>query len=206
MINLFYGHLHNILKSKKFIICFVIGVLFNIYDIIICLVKQFYNDTCIESLSDSYHLECPYSVFNVFPFCNDSNNLYVIFCCILPILSSIICLDLFNTNSKNCYLKSFPLKNKPIGISVFKIFLSFISGFTLCFMILIFVLILTISCFPSIKPELLTGYFPIGYHTNPIFNIYIHHPYIFILIYIIINSIFSGIYSIIALTEYSAPN
>lgn len=52
------------------------------------------------------------------------------------------------------------------------------------------------SFFPLIKPEILTGYFPLGYRGSPLNEIYINSPFLYVTIYIVIISLYSGAYSL----------
>ncbi|MDE5765448.1 MAG: hypothetical protein K2I00_10930 [Ruminococcus sp.] len=150
----------------------------------------------------------PDSVFNHFIgldyWHKQPQTLYLLF----PVLTSIPYASSYCTDKKSGYLKNLLTKEKRCVYYASKYVAVFFSGFITVFSILIFSLLITMMFYPLLPPEAITASFPASLGNSMFKKLFINHPMIYTLLYIVIDSTFFGAIAIISMvvgmiTDYS---
>lgn len=157
-----------------------IGLFINFINIMLGIKRQ-----CeFNSLNiNGYCFECPWSVYNIFIFCNTETEIAKIYLYFIPIITSLVV---------------FSIKCKGFFDGLIK---SFCLGFFVTFITLLCSLFVTFLVFPAIKPEISTGYFPLAYRGCILNDVYQKFPFLYIIMFILLFSIFSGMFAMISNTS-----
>lgn len=194
MRNLLKFELQRIFKSRTIYIAILIGVIISLWLLIIELIEVHNFEQAIELYGiDKAGLYYPRSLFNSFIGLEyaylPSTILYTIF----PILVSFPYAISFYYDKKSGYLKNiFIICDKRKYYAV-KYVSTFLSGAFITFSILMFSLTISAMFFPMLAPELTTYTFSPQTGSQMWTKLYVTHPMIYTLLYILIDTIFYGI-------------
>lgn len=180
--------------NRRFQICLLIEIFLNIILIIQSLFQQSeYMNVVNFCKNNSYNLECPFSAFNVFLLCNSTSKISLIYPYILPLLSAMVYGDSLFLDIRNKEKSKVLNLEHNIKYCFSKLIRAFINGFSLCFISLSIGFVLTLCFFPMIKPEISTGYFPLGFRGTMFSEMYLNSPMVYVLVIILLYSIISGV-------------
>lgn len=163
--------------KKRYIFGIMIGMIINCANILLGMIRQYEYDSL---KAEGYRFECPWSVYNIFILCNTDTAVTKIYLFCIPIITSIV---VYNVSQKR---------------TVRSLFKSFYVGFIVTCFTLGCSLLLTVFTFPVINPEVSTGYFPLGYRGCIFNNIYNSCPALYIIIFVILFSVYSGLFAVIS--------
>ncbi len=181
------------IENKMFYVSLFIGLMLSVLHIIIKVIPVANNP--LEFFSGSGY---PKSVFNTW-MCGSSNVFYSIYLSIFPIIATVPYATTYCSDRKNGYMKNILQRAKKSDYMVAKYITSFIfAGITVVIPIIVN-LCITAAMLPSLKPvENMTFYNASGMFAD----IYYKHPYIYILLYILVYFMFAGVLATLSMTAY----
>lgn len=201
--------LYRLFHSKALYIAILIGCIFSVWLLHDQLVETKQHTLLIEQYGTIKEgLYYPDSVFNHFIgldyWHKQPQTLYLLF----PILASIPYAASYCVDKKSGYLKNLLTKEKRYVYYVSKYIAVFFSGFITIFSILTFSLLITMMFYPLLPPEAITATFPASLGNSMFKELFIDHPMIYTILYIIIDSTFFGGIALISMlfgmkTNYS---
>lgn len=201
--------LYRLFHSKALYIAILIGCFFSVWLLHDQLVETKQHTLLIEQHGTIKEgLYYPDSVFNHFIgldyWHKQPQTLYMLF----PILASIPYSASFCIDKKSGYLKNLLTKEKRCIYYTSKFISVFFSGFITIFSILTFSLLITMMFYPLLPPEAITAAFPAALGNSMFKELFIDHPMIYTIVYIIIDSTFFGGIALISMlfgmkTNYS---
>ena len=193
--------IYKMLREKGFYISLIIGVLLSVWNLINSLLIQNNMNESIQKYGDEYlYTYYPVSVFNSYLGINNSSLQTNIFYMILPLLSVLPFSMLFFDERKSGYINLILTRTSKCKYYASKYIVSFFSGGLICLIILGFSLFLNAMFIPSVMPEVTTAYFPVAYEGSLWLNIYLTHPYLYILLYTLLDMLYCGIFAVLALS------
>lgn len=207
MIKLMRQEIRRIFKSKSLYITIGIGVFFTLW----LLVDQLAETKETQELIEKYGtikmgLYYPDSLYNHFIgldyWHKQPQTLYMLF----PLLASIPYASSYCSEKKSGYLKVMLTRIDRKVYYISKFISVFFSGFITIISILIISLIISMMFYPMLNPEPITSQFPVAIGNSIFKTLFIEHPMCYILLYIIIDSIFFGLTSLISLAISTITN
>jgi hypothetical protein len=121
--------------------------------------------------------------------------LYAIF----PILVSLPLAATFYSDKKSGYIKNLLIKSDRNKYFLAKFVSVFFSGMFVTGAILAFSFVLTALKFPLLPPELITNNFTPSSHEQMWTSLYVNHPFIYSVLYSLIDMVFMGLFATIPL-------
>lgn len=193
--------IYKMIKEKGFYITLIIGAVLSIWNLINSLLIQNNMNESIQKYGDEYlYTYYPVSVFNSYLGINNSSLQTSIFYMILPLLSVLPFSMIFFDERKSGYINIILTRTSKWKYYASKYIVSFFSGGLICLIILGFSLFLNAMFIPSVTPEVTTAYFPVAYEGSLWLDIYLTHPYLYILLYTLLDMVYCGIFAVLALS------
>lgn len=195
-----------LIKDKKLYISLGIGLLVSILQLISCVCSDIayekYVEKSYETIKDFYF---PNSVFNTY-IGLDSGIYSTVLLYIFPILAVIPFGCSFFDDKKSGYIKILYTSVERNKYLISKFLIVFLCGFMVTFFVLGSSLFLTSMFFPAINPEpvsMIYGAIGKEYLWN---DIYCNNPYLYTILFIIIDAVFMGILNTVSLALSSFVN
>lgn len=187
-------------KSKFLYLSLAIGAILCIWDTILqCIEVNRTNSLINEFGSIGLGLIYPRTVFNSFISLDyyylPAYILYIIF----PLLVTLPYALSYHNDRSSGYIKNILIKIEREKYYLSKYIAVFCSGFFTALTILLFGLLLTSLFFPYLPPVTITNTFSPLRGSEMFFELFYTHPLVYTLIYILIDSIFMGIFACLAL-------
>lgn len=193
--------IYKMLREKGFYITLILGALLSVWNLINSLLIQNSMNESIQKYGDEYlYTYYPFSVFNSYLGINNSSLQTSIFYMILPFLAVLPFSMLFFDERKSGYINLILTRTSKYKYYASKYIVSFLSGSLICLIILGFSLFLNAMFIPSVMPEVTTSYFPVAYEGSLWLNVYLSHPYVYILLYTLLDMLYCGIFAVLALS------
>ena len=191
---------YRLFHSKTLYVAILIGCFFSIWLLYDQLIETKQHALLIEKHGTIKEgLYYPDSVFNHFIgldyWHKQPQTLYMLF----PLIASIPYSASFCIDKKNGYLKNMLTREKRSVYYTSKFIAVFFSGFITIFCILSFSLIITMMFYPLLPPEAITANFPASLGNSMFKELFIDHPMIYTLLYIVIDSTFFGAIALISM-------
>lgn len=118
---------------------------------------------------------------------------------LLPLLATFPYGDSYFTDITEGYINNLLIRHDKMKYLLIKFFVLFLSGAVTIILPLVISLLCTMSLLPSIVPEQSTLTFGI-WESDLWADIFINHPYVYTLRFLILIFIFSGLMAVLALT------
>lgn len=187
--NEFKIELHRALKSRGLLVALTIGLLISFSHFILTILPLKDNIT----LSDY-----PLSVFGKWMCGDDSSVFPVMYYFIVPILASLPFAGSYKEDIDSGYIKNITTRISRKEYLKAKYLVTFLIGGVVSILPMVINFLLTAMVLPAVIPQACTGYFPI-FSYSMLGNLFYSHPYIYLMIYMIINFVFLGLLSTLAL-------
>ena len=157
------------------------------------------NEAIKEYGTEKLGLYYPRSLYNSFIGLDyaylPSTILYTIF----PLLVTLPHAMSYYLDKKSGYIKNILLKADRKDYYFAKYLSVFASGFTTTLAILLFSLLISAMAFPALNPEVVTSTYCPFLETQMMVELFYSHPLMYVFIYILIDAVFFGVVSTIAL-------
>ena len=141
----------------------------------------------------------PSTVYNSFIGLDYLNLPALIFYTILPIMATLPFAASYYKEKKSGYLKNVLVKTDKNKYYISKYLMVFFSGFITILVTSLISLIITMMFFPALKPELVTQTYTISTLESMWFDLFATHPMMYVLAYILLDSVFCGALALITL-------
>lgn len=200
MIKLLKIEMRRLFQNKAFYLSLAIGFGLCIWLLLTQLqeVREL-NEAIKEYGTEKLGLYYPRSLYNSFIGLDyaylPSTILYTIF----PLLVTLPHAISYYRDKKSGYIKNILLKTDRKDYYFAKYLSVFASGFITTLVILLFSLWISAMAFPALNPEVATSTYCPFLKTQMMVELFYSHPLIYVLIYILIDAVFFGIVSTIAL-------
>ena len=150
-------------------------------------------------------MDYPYSVFNSSIMLDLGNGFEYIFYYSVILLATVPYAASYYTDIKDGYIKNISTRMNTTGYLVGKYLAVFVSAGSICVIPLIINTYLTAMVLPSLTPEIATLRFLVGGEcfASELFHTY---PYVYVLIYLVIDFVMAGLYSCLALVVSKIVN
>lgn len=193
--------IYKLLRERGFYISLIIGIILSVWNLINSLVIQNNMNESIQEYGAEYlYTYYPVSVFNSYLGINNNSLQTNIFYMILPFLAVLPFSMSYFDERKSSYINLILTRTSKCKYYLSKYIVSFFSGSLICLIILGFSLFLHAMFIPSVMPEVTTAYFPVAYEGSLWLDIYLSHPYVYILLYTLLDMVYCGIFSVLALS------
>lgn len=209
MIKSFKSEMYKLLNKKSLYISVSIGVFFSIW----LLCEQLKESKETLFMIEKYGIEkiglyYPDSLYNHFIGLDYWHKQVRILYMLFPMLASLPYSSSYCNEKKSGYIKLMLTRTKRMNYYLSKFLAVFISGFLTVFLILSVSLIISMMFYPMLLPEPITNQFPAAIGDSMLKNLFINKPMAYTLLYILIDSVFFGMISLISLvigafTEHS---
>lgn len=152
-----------------------------------------------QAISSGYNLDYPYSVFNTgLMFSLSSHYAYIYYFSII-LLATVPYAASYFTDIKEGYIKNISTRMNTTGYIIGKYLAVFVSAGSICVIPLILNTYLTAMVMPSLVPQIGTAVFPVTNNRSFAQELFYSNPYIYTLLYLIIDFFITGLYGCLAL-------
>lgn len=187
-------------KSKWLYISMLIGIALSVWLVILSV--GFHNVEMkmlsIGGAEDATYF-FPMSVFTSFIGIEYSTLPTAILFAIFPILVTMPFSASFCEDKESGYLKNIFIRTKKTNYFLAKYITVFTSGVVIVMTIFIFSLVLTMMFIPAIMPEVSSNTFPVSNSNYLWSGVYRQYPYLYLLLYSLLDAVFLGLISTISL-------
>ena len=200
MLKLLKIEMRRLFQNKAFYLSLVIGFSLCIWLLLTQLqeVREL-NEAIKEYGTEKLGLYYPRSLYNSFIGLDYAYLPSIILYTIFPLLVTLPHAISYYRDKRSGYLKNILLKADRKDYYFAKYLSVFASGFITTLVILLFSLWISAMAFPALKPEVVTNTYSPFLKTQMMVDLFYLHPLMYVFIYILIDAVFLGIVSTIAL-------
>lgn len=207
MTRLIKHEFHKLFKNKSLYFSMIIGVAFTVWLLCIQLSETKEMLAEIEKYGTiKLGLYYPDSLYNHFIGLDYWHKQPRILYMLLPLLASIPYAASYCAEKKSGYLKVMLTRVERRTYFASKFITVFFSGFIVIFLILSISLVITMMFYPMLPPEPITAQFSNAIGNSMFKKLFIDHPMIYTLLYILIDSVFFGLLSLLSLVIGTITN